>query len=524
MVSDPLSEAGLERLSSEPDVEVLAPGSVERNALMGAIGDADALIVRSGTTVDAELLDRAERLRVIGRAGVGLDNVDVDAATDRGVLVMNTPGANATATAEHAWALLLALCRRVPAAHASVRRGEWERKAFVGTQLEGKTLGVVGLGRVGRQVARRGRGFGMRVLAHDPFLSAEAAEELQVDLVELDDLLAGADVVSLHAPLTDETRGLIGSDRIARMRPGAMLVNAARGGLVDESAVVEALDEGRLGGAAFDVYDTEPPDGSPLLERDDVVLTPHLGASTVEAQRDVSVQVVEQVLDALRQEDFRNAVNLPFVATGGLTEIRPWLDLAERLGRLAAALAPGRLEAVEVEARGPEAAPHADPLSVALLRGILAPVVGDEDVNWVNAGRIAAERGIAVAKSRRASAVEYANLVGCRLRTDAGEHSVAGTLFHTRPRAVEIDGYHLDAPPEGDVLLVWNRDDPGVIGRVGTILGNAGVNIAEWRLGRTAPGETALAVVNLDNPAPGDVLDSLRGIEGVRTVRQVRFP
>lgn len=524
LVSDPLSDAGLERLASEPDVAVVAPGSMDREALLEAVAEADALIVRSGTTVDAELLGRAGRLKVVGRAGVGLDNVDVDAATDRGILVMNTPGANATATAEHAWALLLALCRKIPAADASVRRGEWERKAFVGTQLKGKTLGVVGLGRVGRLVAHRGRGFGMTVLAHDPFLSAEAAEEIPVDLVDLDDLLARADVVTLHAPLTDETRGLVGADRIARMKPGALLVNAARGGLVDEAAVATALEEGRLGGAAFDVYGEEPPAGSPLLDRPDVVLTPHLGASTVEAQRDVSVQVVEQVVDALRQVDFRNAVNLPFVATAGLSEIRPWLDLAERLGRLGGALARGRLEAVEVEARGPEAAPHAQPLSIAILRGILAPVVGDDDVNWVNAGRLAAERGIAVARSRRASGVDYANLVGCRLRTDAGEHAVAGTLFHTRPRAVEIDGYHLDAPPEGDVLLVWNRDVPGVIGRVGTILGNAGVNIAEWRLGRSAPGETALAFINLDAAAPADVVESLRGIEGVREVRQVRFP
>lgn len=524
LVSDPLSEAGLARLSSEPDVQVTAPGTLDRDALLESIGAADALIVRSGTTVDVELLDRAERLRVVGRAGVGLDNIDVDAATERGVLVMNTPGANATATAEHAWALLLALCRRIPAADASVRRGEWERKAFVGTQLQGKTLGVVGLGRVGRLVARRGRGFGMKILAHDPFLSTEAADELRVELVDLDGLLADADVVTLHAPLTEETRGLIDADRIGRMKPGALLVNAARGGLVDETAVVDALEEGRLGGAAFDVYAHEPPEGSPLLGRGDVVLTPHLGASTVEAQRDVSVQVVEQVLDALRQEDFRNAVNLPFVATGGLSEIRPWLDLAERLGRLAATIVRGRLQAVEVEARGPEAAPHAQPLSIAILRGILAPVVGEDDVNWVNAARLAAERGIAVTRSRRASGAEYANLVGCRLRTDAGEHGVAGTLFHTRPRAVEIDGYHLDAPPEGDVLLVWNRDVPGVIGRVGTILGNAGVNIAEWRLGRSAPGETALAVVNLDSSAPADVLQSLRAIEGVREVRQVRFP
>jgi D-3-phosphoglycerate dehydrogenase len=308
------------------------------------------------------------------------------------------------------------------------------------------------------------------------------------------------------------------------MKPGALLVNAARGGLVDERAVADALAAGRLAGAAFDVYAEEPPAGSPLLDAPNVVLTPHLGASTREAQRDVSVQIVDQVVAALREEEFRNAVNLPFVATGGLADIRPWLDLAERLGRLASALAPGRIERVEVEARGPEAAPHAGPLSVAVLKGILSPILGAADVNYVNAVHVASERGIEVSRSRRASAADYANLVGCQVRTDAGERGVAGTLFQTHPRAVEIDGYHLDAPPVGTALLVWNRDVPGVIGRVGTILGNAGVNIAEWRLGRTAPGQTALAFINLDTPAPPDVLEDLKRIEGVRQVRQLQFP
>ena len=524
LVSDSLSEDGLAALRAFEDVEVDAPGSLSREAFLAGLPGHDALIVRSGTRVDAEALDRAPGLKVVGRAGVGLDNVDVEAATERGILVMNTPGANATATAEHVWALLLALCRRLPAADASVRRGEWERGRFTGIQLAGRTLGVVGLGRVGRLVAARGRGFGMTVLGYDPYLSVEAAAELGVEPVELDGLLAGSDVVTLHAPLTDETRALIDAAALARVRPGALLVNAARGGLVDEAAVAAALADGRLGGAAFDVYAAEPPAGSPLLEAPNVVLTPHIAASTFEAQRDVSVQIAEQVVAALREEEFRNAVNLPFVTTGGLAEIRPWLDLAERLGRLAAALAPGRIERVEVEARGPEVAPHAQPLSVAVLRGVLAPILGGADVNWVNAAHVAAERGTEVARGRRASAAEYANLVGCRVRTDVDERGVAGTLFQTHPRAVEIDGFHLDAPPVGDALLVWNRDVPGVIGRVGTLLGKAGVNIAEWRLGRTAPGETALAFINLDTPAPGDVLEALRRIEGVRQVRQLRFP
>ena len=527
LVSDPLSDAGLERLAAAEDTAVFAPDcggqAMSRDALLEALPDHDALIVRSATRVDDEALEAGRRLRVVGRAGVGLDNIDVESATRRGVLVMNTPGANATATAEHTWALLLSLCRRIPAADASVRAGRWERRRYTGIQLHGKTLGVVGLGRVGRLVALRAQGFGMEVLAYDPYLSADAAAELRVELVDLEQLLAGSDVVTLHVPLTEQTRGFLGTEQLVGMKPGALLVNAARGGLVDEAAVAAALETGRLAGAAFDVFAAEPPAGSPLLARDDVVLTPHLGASTIEAQRDVSVQIIEQVLAALRDEEYRNAVNLPFVAKGGLAEIRPWLDLAERLGRLVVALAPGRLERVEIEARGPEVAPHAQPLSAALLVGILEPISG-AGVNFVNAAHRAGERGIDVVRSRRASAAEYANLVGCRVTADGGERSAAGTLFHDRPRTVEIDGFHLDAPPVGTALLVWNRDVPGVIGKVGTILGNAGVNIAEWRLGRSAPGETALAFVNLDEPAPADVLDSLAAIDGVRAVRQLRFP
>ncbi|MGH7588825.1 MAG: phosphoglycerate dehydrogenase [Gemmatimonadota bacterium] len=523
LVSDPLSDAGLGRLKAAPDADVTAPERMERAQILEMIADHEALIVRSETWVDDELLARASRLRVVGRAGAGLDNIDVEAATRRGVLVMNTPGANAVATAEHTWALLLALARHLTAAEGSLKSGAWERSRFVGVQLAGKTIGLVGLGRVGREVARRAQGFGMKVLAYDPYLAADTAEELQVELADLDRLLEEADVISLHAALTDETRNLLNEERLARIKPGALLVNCARGGLIDEIAVARALDEHRLAGAAFDVFATEPPASNPLIGRDDVVVTPHLGASTAEAQRDVSVQIVDQVLAALRGEDFRNAVNLPFVATGGLAEIRPWLDLADRLGRLAVALAPGRLERVEVEVRGPEVAPHAQPLSTALLRGLLAPISGEE-VNWVNAAVVAAERGIDVVRSRRASAAEYANLIGCRVATDTGECSVAGTLFHDRPRAVEINGYHLDAPPVGTALLVWNRDVPGVIGRVGTILGNAGVNIAEWRLGRSGPGEIALAFINLDQAAPANVLDALRGIDGVRDVRQLHFP
>jgi D-3-phosphoglycerate dehydrogenase len=462
LVADPLSDAGLERLGVAVDAEVVAKAPIDRSAMLEILPRCHALIVRSATKVDAEAIDRGGELRVIGRAGVGLDNVDVDHASRRGVLVMNTPGANATATAEHTWALLLALCRKVPAANANVQSGGWDRGR--GTQLAGKTIGMVGLGRVGRLVAQRAHAFGMHVLAYDPYLAVDAAQELNVELVELDQLLSESDFVSVHAPLTPETRGLIGARELAHVKRGARLVNCARGELVDETALTAALESGQLAGAAIDVFVSEPPVGSALLGRDDVVLTPHLGASTEEAQRDVSVQIVDQVLAALRDEEYRNAVNLPFVDAGGWSEIRPWLDLAERLGRLVGKLADGRLQRVEVEARGSEVAPHAQPLSTALLKGLLAPISADV-VNFINAPHLAADRGIGVTRSRRASAAEYSNLIGCRVETDVAERSVAGTLFHSHPRAVEIDGYHLDAPPVGMVLLVWNRDVPGVIGK-----------------------------------------------------------
>lgn len=523
LVSDPLSEAGLERLQRASDVTVTTPESMDRAEFLATIGEFDAVVVRSGTKVDAEALDQATDLKVVGRAGVGLDNIDVEAATDRGILVMNTPGANATATAEHTWAMLLALCRKVPIADASMRRGEWNRKEFVGTQLYGKTLGVVGLGRVGQHVASRGVGFGMRVIAYDPYLSREAARDLRIERAELDELFGESDVISLHTPLTEETQHLVNAARLSGMKPNAMLINCARGGLVDENALAAALTDGRLAGAAFDVYEEEPPEDSPLLSLPNVVLTPHLGASTREAQRDVSVQIIEQVLDALRGQDYRNAVNLPFMAEGGLAEVRPWLDLAERLGDLAISLTTGRLERVEFEARGPEVAPHARPLSVAILQGLLTPILG-KYVNYINAMRLAQDRGIQVTRSRRRSATEYTNLVGCTVHTHEGQRTVAGTLFQSQPRAVQIDGYHLDAPPIGPALLVWNRDEPGVIGRVGTILGEAGVNIAEWRLGRSAPGEIALAFINLDSPAPAATIETLLTIEGVEAIQQLEFP
>jgi D-3-phosphoglycerate dehydrogenase len=471
-------------------------------------------------------LERAARLKVVGRAGVGLDNVDLETATARGVIVMNTPGANAIATCEHTFAMILALCRKIPQADASLRRGEWARSRFLGAQLYRKTLGIIGLGRIGQQVAQRAQAFGMDVLGYDPYISADLAHELGVTLVSLDELLSRSDFITLHALLTPETRGLIGREALARVKPGARLINCARGELVDEAALVEALASGRLAGAALDVYSTEPPTDNPLLTLDNVVLTPHLGASTEEAQRDVSLQIVDQVLDALRGIGFRNAVNFPFVDGMVWRELRPYLDLAERIGALQTQLMPGRLKKVEIELRGPDVAGHAKALSVAVLKGLLTPMVG-EQVNYINAPVLAAERGITVAQSDAwagLDGLDYPNLISCRVLGDQGERLIAGTLFsREQPRIVQMDGFRVDASPTGIVLVMLSHDVPGVIGRVGTLLGEHGINIAEWRLGRDAPGGTALSFINLDNPIPPDVMARLMELKDIISARVVRL-
>ncbi len=484
----------------------------------------DALIIRSSVRVDADLLATTSRLKVIGRAGVGLDNVDIDAASLGGVIVMNTPGANSIATAEHTLAMLLALCRSVPQADASLQAGQWARSQFLGVQLYRKTLGVVGLGRVGAQVARRAQAFGMTVVAFDPYISDDVARELKVTLVDWGELLARSDFITLHTALTPETRGLINAQALARMKPGARLVNCARGALVDEAALVDALRSGQVAGAALDVFADEPlPPDSPLRTLLNVVLTPHIAASTVEAQRDVGTQIVDQVLAALRGEDFRNAINMPVVDAGVFRVLSPYLLLAEKLGSLQMQLSEGRIKRVEVEFQGEEVAEHVKPLTVALLKGLLDPIT-DTPVNYISAPHLAMQRGISVSETRGLPTPNYANLLSCRVLWEEGERLVSGSLLgHEFPRVVQIDTFRIDAQPEGIILVMESMDVPGVIGRVGTLLGAHHINIAEWRLGRVAMGGQALSFINLDSPAPQDVLVGLVQLEGVTRVRQVRL-
>ncbi|MDW8327802.1 MAG: phosphoglycerate dehydrogenase [Anaerolineales bacterium] len=526
LITDPLPDEGLALLRAAPDVHAdYRPELGTRNGdeLLVAAADYDALIVRSGTAVNRELIERCGRLKIIGRAGVALDNVDIAAATERGVMVMNTPESAALAAAEHTLALLLALCRHLPAADASVRRGDWERSRYWGVQLDGKTLGLIGFGRVGRLVAPRAQAFGLNVLAYDPYVEPEIARRANVTLTTLDELLARADFVSLHPLLAEGPRQLIGAAELARMRPGARLINTAHGALVDEAALLAALQSGRLAGAALDVFAVEPPGRSPLFELPNVVVTPHLSSSTFEAQRDVALQIAQQVLDALRGQNYRNVVNLPFIAGPDFRLVRPYLELAEKLGALQSQLAAGPITKVEVEVKGEGMTELVRPLAVALLTGLLREL-STEPVNYVNAPALAAERGLHITQTRGMQLVDYPNLLSCRVSWEGGQRLVAGTLFGgSEARLVQMDDTRMDARPEGHALVMVSRDVPGVIGIVGSLLAQFGVNIAEWRLGRDVPGGRALSFINLDEAAPPAALDAIRALPQIIEVRAIRL-
>jgi len=512
LVCDSLGQTGTDLLESNDDVDVTVETDMSRAELLDAVDDVDAIIVRSATTIDAEVISLAGRLKVIGRAGVGTDNIDVEAATARGVMVTNTPFANTTATAEQAMALMLAAVRHLPAAHQSLKDGRWDRSKFTGSELKAKTLGVVGFGRIGRAVAARAKAFGMDVIAYDPFVSELVGREHGVVLCELDDVLSRSDVVTLHAvPPTDGT-ALLGAEELAMMRDGAIIVNAARGQLLDAAAAVDALDSGRLRALAVDVYDSEPPGAdNPLIGHPGVVHTPHLGASTVEAQRDVSIQIVEQVVAALRDERVENCVNVPFAFD---VETEAQLTLASAMGRLQRVMADASVTRVEVDVSD-----SSDDLLATVAAGFLAGLIGDSSetsVNFVSAPSLAAERGISVTQGHGIGLLDYPNLISCRVSWNGGARTMSGVVFGGKePRIVQISDYHLDARPEGLVLLMLNKDTPGVIGDVGTLLGGFGVNIAEWRLGRNVAGGLALSFINLDGRPESEVLEALRAVPAV---------
>ncbi len=524
LISDSLGQAGLDLLDAAPDTSYDLHTRLDRAALMELIPEYDALIVRSSTQVDADLLSAGTRLKVVGRAGIGVDNIDVPAATKRGIIVMNTPRANAIATAELAIGLMLACVRHIVVSHQSLGDGDWQRSRFVGTELHGKTLGVVGFGNIGKLVAQRAQAFGMKVIAFDPAVTEVVALDLGVSLVDLDDLFKEADVITLHATLTPETERMINATSIAQMKDGVILVNGARGKLIDEADLAEALKSGRIRAAAVDVYSKEPPPaGHPLIGLPNVVHTPHLGASTEEAQHAVATEIVEQVLEALRGQAVRNAINMPFSMGPGFEQIEPYMALASKIGVLQRHLASSTIDRVEVSVRGELADRLIRPVAAAMLQGILSGMV-DEPVNVISAPLLAEEVGLTMTQTQDAGTTDYPNLIYSRAYANGGDHVIAGVLFAGRePRIVQVDSYHLDANPKGIVLIMQNRDVPGVIGQVGTILAAHNVNIGEWRMGRFEPGSEALSFINLDSEPPPPVLAALTQVPAIIQVRLIRL-
>ena len=526
VVADRVAGSGVDLLSQTPGIDVVIVAGKPREELDRAVANAHALIVRSETKVTADLMSRAPHLRLVARAGTGVDTIDVHAATRRGIAVMNAPGANTVSAGEHAMGLLLALVRRIPEAAAAMGRGDWDRKRFEGTELRGKTLGVVGLGRIGGHVVQLARAFGMQVVGHDPYLLPERAAEMNVRLLPLDVLLRTADVVTLHLALTDETHHLIDATRLALMKPTAVLINTARGELVDEVALAQALRDKRIGGAAIDVFAVEPlPADSPLRGLDRVILTPHLAASTAEAQERVAVEICTAVRDALVAGDLSFAINIPGIPAGSdtLRRLGPVLDIARRLGRLALALSDGPPTAVEVAYGGKEVA-ASRPVLMSALEGLLS-ALNAGPVSLVNAQVLAEERGIALARKAGAPEPGFQTSVGVQVDTARGRVRVAGALVGDgHGRVVRIDDYHVDVAPVGWMIIIRNRDVPGVIGRVGTVLGGAGINIASYHQARrSTPGDNALAAINVDQALTNGVVGKLQSLADVLDVRLVHF-
>ena len=525
-VADDVSDSGLQPLRAAGFAIEKQPG-LTGEELRNAVKNIHGLIVRSETKVTKELLNQAEHLRVVGRAGVGVDNIDVAAATARGVVVMNAPDANTITTAEHTLALLIALARRVPQANISLKSGKWERKNFIGVELQGKTLGVVGLGRIGRVVASRARAFGMTIVAYDPFIAPEQAMELEIELAPLEEVFARADFLTVHTPLTNETRGIVGRDAFARMKKGVRVINCARGGLLDEKALCEAIEQGIVAGAALDVFEKEPPDpDNPLLKIPEVIVTPHLGASTAEAQEGVAFTVAEQMRDYLTSGALRGAVNVPSLGAKELHALQPFIELAESLGRFQAQLVDSAVHAVELKYAGEIVDFDAAPVTRAFLAGLLRDV--SARVNVVNAFLIAEERGINVTTSYVRATVEPVAAIQTRVITSGGEQNLSGTLFgfgaHAREgRLTEINGFHIEAVPHGHMLVLRNRDVPGVIGEIGTLLGAAGINISRFQLGRRERGGEAMAVIEIDAPVTDEMLEKLRAAEQVISALQIEL-
>ncbi len=520
LVSDKIAQEGLEILKKIGEVDVKTGLSEEE--LCQVIGDYEALVIRSSTQVTAKVLEAAKKLRIIGRAGVGVDNVDVQTATEKGVIVVNSPGGNTIAAAELTVAMLLALARNIPQAYYSMRNKVWDRSKFVGNEVYKKILGVIGLGKIGQEVAKRLQAFGMTVIAYDPFISAQTAEQIGVELVEFEECLKRSDYITLHVPKNKDTIGMIGAKQFAIMKDGVRIVNVARGGIIDDAALIEALKSGKCAGAALDVFVTEPPDfSSELFELPNVVTTPHLGASTVEAQTNVAIDVAEQIVDVFEGRSARSAVNMPALSPEVLAAVQPFLPLAEKMASLAAQITEGRTTQVEIRYCGEVASIDTGPIGRSALVGFLKPAVG-ESVNLVNAPIMAKQRGIEVVESKSPEGGDYASTITIIAKTDKGTTEITGTLFGAKDmRVVRMNGFPIDIAPEGILLVSPHTDRPGIIGQVGTILGNENINIASMHLGRKAPRQRSLMVLSVDSEVPTDILEKIAKVDGIDSVKQV---
>lgn len=522
LVSDPVSQQGINILQQHFEVDVKLKLPVEE--LIKIIPAYDALVVRSETKVTKAVIEAADNLKVIGRAGVGVDNIDVEAATKKGIMVINAPEGNTIAATEHTLAMMLSLARHIPEAHQSVKRGEWQRSKYIGVEMRGKTLGILGLGRIGTGVAKRAIAMEMQVLAYDPFISADHAKALGIELAELKDIFAASDFITVHMPKTPETQHMLDKKAFSAMKKGVRIINCARGGIIDENALVEAINEGIVAGAAIDVFEKEPIDpANPLLALDKVVVTPHLGASTAEAQIGVAVDVAEGIIAALKGEPVATAVNMAPIPPHVMRVVKPYLTLAEKMGCLAIHLADGRINSVVVEYNGDLSETDTKVVTTAVLKGILNPIL-QENVNYVNAPGMAKSRGIKVKEIKSKEDANFTNMITVRVGTDKGEHTVAGTLFGKEEgRIVVIDGYRVDVEPKGWLFIGPHTDRPGMIGAVGTILGEHNINIAGMQVGRTEVAGCNIMVMAVESDIPTPVMLRLKAVDGILGARLVNF-
>jgi len=520
LVSDNISHKGVEILK-KAGLEVDMKTGMKPDELKACISEYSGLIVRSATKVTADVIDAATSLRVIGRAGSGLDNVDKTAASKKGIVVMNTPGGNTITTAEHTIALLFSVSRLIPQANASMKAGRWEKKKFMGAELFNKTLRIIALANIGGQVAKKAQGLDMNVIAYDPFLSEDKARATAIRKVSLDELFAESDFITIHTPMTPETKGLINAKTIRKMKSGIRIINCARGGIINEHDLYEAVKSGKVAGAALDVFEKEPPENNPLLELENVISTPHLGASTEEAQENVAVAVAEQVADYLIHGIIRNAVNFPSIPPDQLPRLQPYTNLAEKLGGFSSQIFEGGVTEITVEYRGDASEINTAPITIAAIKGYLTPILL-ETVNFVNAPFIAKERGIEVKEIRSKDSGDYQSMIALRIKAKEGESYVAGTLFSKKdPRIILIDGFKVEIVPEGELLLMYNNDRPGVIGNIGSLLGKNNINIARMHFGRETAGGMAISVVSIDSSPSDEVIEQIKGLPNIVSVKQI---